>query len=100
MATLVELKEFVADRPEAALLAISLLANAVLFSLLLRSHAREVKTLMTLLPLATRMTDMFAAAVAKAKNRGYACSMTPTPFSSSGSPPPFVPPAPKSGDSP
>lgn len=80
MNALVELKNFLADRTELAILAISLLINAYLFLALQRAKADQIKSLETLLPLATRMNDLFIAAAAKAKARNH-----PPSFSSSDS---------------
>jgi len=64
-----QLKAFLADRPETALLAVSLFVNSFLFMAYARARDAHVKALMTLLPLATRLSDLLTAAATRAKNR-------------------------------
>lgn len=72
MEALISLKNFLADRPEVALLAISLLTNATLLGLYIRSRDTHDKTLRMILPLATRLSDLLALAANKAKARAPA----------------------------
>lgn len=69
MNVLEALKTFLSDRIEVALLAISLFVNAYLFIMYVRARNAEVRTLQTLLPLATRLSDLLTAAAARAKTR-------------------------------
>ena len=69
MEFLEHLKTFLSDRPEAGLLAISLVVNALLFVFYVRARDSHVKSLEAILPLATRLSDMLSLAATKARAR-------------------------------
>lgn len=63
------LKDFLADRPEWAFLALSVGVNTVLFGLLMRSHKAQLAIVARVLPLADRLADLLQTASAKAVRR-------------------------------
>lgn len=63
------LKAFLTDEPEKAVLAISLTVNALMFGMYVRARDAHVKSLMMILPLATRLSDLLSLAASKAKAR-------------------------------
>jgi hypothetical protein len=63
------LKNFLADRPEFAFLALSLGTNVVLFKLYVREKDAHLATVLEWLPLAEKLTNILAAAAAKARVR-------------------------------
>ena len=67
------LKNFLADRPDTAFLAISLFVNAFLFKAYAKARDEHTKSLESLLPLAASLSEMLKAAAAKSKlkARGY-----------------------------
>jgi hypothetical protein len=61
------LKEFLADRPEWAFLAISMACNLTLFGLLMNSLYSRIKQAERWAPIADRLSTMFGSAAQKAK---------------------------------
>lgn len=56
--TLTKMKDFVADRPEYALLAFSMTFNVTLFWLLMKAKDRQVEILMRWLPIVERLSTI------------------------------------------
>lgn len=67
--TLDRLKNFLADRPEWAFLAISLTVNVALFRLLMRAHQEQLATMERVLPVVDQLTTLVRTAATKARNR-------------------------------
>jgi len=66
---LTELKNFLADRPEWAFLAISLAVNVTLFTCLLRAHKAQLAIIERVLPLAEKLSELIQAVAVKASRR-------------------------------
>lgn len=62
-----KLKDFLADRPEWAFLAISLTVNAYLFRLLLKAKDAHFATVERWLPVAERLASLVQMAASKAR---------------------------------
>lgn len=64
-----QLKKFLADQPTVAFLAISLGVNAVLFRLYVKEKDAHLSTVLEWLPLAEKLTNIFATVANKARGR-------------------------------
>ena len=64
-----EMKDFLADRPEWAFLAISLFVNAVLFRMYVKARNAHFQTIERWLPVAEQLTVMLKHAATKARGR-------------------------------
>jgi len=65
---LASLKNFLADRPTVAFLALSLATNALLFRLYVREKDAHLATVLEWLPLAEKLTRMLAVAADRARS--------------------------------
>lgn len=67
-----QLKDFLADRPAWAFLALSLVTNGYLFILLQRAQAERLEDMRKWLPVASKLGDLVSAAANKARKKTYA----------------------------
>ena len=66
---MISLKNFLADRPEFAFLALSLATNALLFRMYVKEKDDHLATVLEWLPLAEKLTAMLSAVATKERAR-------------------------------
>lgn len=62
-------KNFLADRPEWAFLAVSMMVNGVLFRMLVKSYNARLDETKQMIPIAERLTKMVGTAATRARSR-------------------------------